>query len=169
MTAFSTPGSVPSGAPAVGTPGGGGFPTTPSPTLDASLALLPAGLTPVSVFPPFLNPRTVPAVGVIFREPPVLVRKKRGSTLNNLIHEVKKLWAKFQKRLQCVGPTLTRKFSRKSRRVSRRRLIPFQYYKRRNKRDLDSVEKEEDFILETVEDCFDDVPKPRFGLGSIFL
>ena len=68
-----------------------------------------------------------------------------------------------------MGPTLTRKFSRKSRRVSRRRLIPFQYYKRRNKRDLDSVEKEEDFILETVEDCFDDVPKPRFGLGSIFL
>ena len=68
-----------------------------------------------------------------------------------------------------MGPTLTRKFSRKSRRVSRQRLIPFQYYKRRNKRDLDSVEKEEDFILETVEDCFDDVPKPRFGLGSIFL
>ena len=165
MTAFSTPGSIPSGAPAVGTPGGGGSPTAPSPTLAASLALLPAGLTPVSVFPPFLNPRTVPAVGVIFREPPVLVRKKRGSTLNNLIHEVKKLWAKFLKRLQCVGPTLTRKFSRKS----RRRLIPFQYYKRRNKRDLDSVEEEEDFSLKTVEDCFDDVPKPRFGLGSIFL
>ena len=69
-----------------------------------------------------------------------------------------------------MGPTLTRKFSRKSRRVSRRRLsIPFQYYKRRNKRYLDSVEEEEDFSLKTVEDCFDDVPKPRFGLGSIFL
>ena len=24
--------------------------------------------------------------------------------------------------------------------------------------------EEEDFTLETVEDCFDDVPKPRFGL-----
>ena len=68
-----------------------------------------------------------------------------------------------------MGPTLTRKFSRKSRRVSRRRLIPFQYYKRRNKRYLDSVEEEEDLSLKTVEDCFDDVPKPRFGLGSIFL
>ena len=68
-----------------------------------------------------------------------------------------------------MGPTLTRKFSRKSRRVSRRRLIPFQYYKRRNKRDLESVEEEEDLSLKTVEDCFDDVPKPRFGLGSIFL
>ena len=67
-----------------------------------------------------------------------------------------------------MGPTLTRKFSRKSRRVSRRRLIPFQYYKRRNKRDLDSVE-EENLSLKTVEDCFDDVPKPRFGLGLIFL
>ena len=92
-----------------------------------------------AVFPPFLNPRTVPAVGVIFRESPVLLRKKRGSTLNNLVHEVKKMWAKFQKRLQCVGPTLTRKFSRNSRRVSRRRHIPFQHYNRRHKRDLDTV------------------------------
>ena len=25
-------------------------------------------------------------------------------------------------------------------------------------------EEKEDFTLETVEDCFDDVPKPRFGL-----
>merc|ERR1712238_640683 len=49
------------------------------------------------------------------------------------------MWAKFQKRLQCVGPTLTRKFSRNSRRVSRIRHIPFQYYNRRHKRDLDTV------------------------------
>ena len=27
-----------------------------------------------------------------------------------------------------------------------------------------NYKEEEDFTLETVEDCFDDVPKPRFGL-----
>ena len=40
------------------------------PTLALSLSLVPAGLTPVSVFPPFNNPRTLPAIGVIFSEAP---------------------------------------------------------------------------------------------------
>merc|ERR1711971_281770 len=33
-----------------------------------------------------------------------------------------------------------------------------------NPNSYDYSEEEEDFTLETVEDCFDDVPKPRFGL-----
>ena len=35
-------------------------------TLALSLSLVPSGLTPVSVFPPFNTPRTFPAIGVIF-------------------------------------------------------------------------------------------------------
>ena len=38
------------------------------PTLALSLALLPNGLQPVAVFPPFENPRTMEAVGLIFTE-----------------------------------------------------------------------------------------------------
>ena len=38
------------------------------PTLALSLALLPSGLNPVAVFPPFQNPRTMEAVGLIFTE-----------------------------------------------------------------------------------------------------
>ena len=51
---------------------GGGLPTNYSiPTLALSLSLVPAGLTPVSVFPPFNTPRThFPAIGVIFSEAP---------------------------------------------------------------------------------------------------
>ena len=69
MAAGPYPGNFPNGVPQPGTPGAGALPTTPSPTLAASLALVPLGLTAISVFPPFLNPRTVDAVGVIFREP----------------------------------------------------------------------------------------------------
>ena len=39
-------------------------------TLVAALALVPAGLAAVAVFPPYATPRTVPAVSVIFAENP---------------------------------------------------------------------------------------------------
>ena len=61
------PGNVPSNLPQPNSPGGGGSPTTSSPTLEESLSLVPSGLVAVSVFPPFETPRTVPAVGVIFK------------------------------------------------------------------------------------------------------
>ena len=58
-------GSIP-----VGAIGGGGLPTVASATLALSLALLPNGLQPVAVFPPFERPRTPgrDAVGLIFTE-----------------------------------------------------------------------------------------------------
>ena len=56
-------GSIP-----VGAIGGGGLPTVASATLALSLALLPNGLQPVAVFPPFERPRTMDAVGLIFTE-----------------------------------------------------------------------------------------------------
>ena len=39
-------------------------------TLVAALALVPAGLAAVAVFPPYATPRTVPAISVIFAENP---------------------------------------------------------------------------------------------------
>ena len=60
---FQTPGSAPSGGlgpgpggsvPQVGSIGGGGLPTDPGiSSLPLSLALVPSGLMPVAVFPPF--------------------------------------------------------------------------------------------------------------------
>merc|ERR1712051_390102 len=38
------------------------------------------------------------------------------------------------------------------------------YNQNPNSYDYSGDEDKEDFTLETVEDCFDDVPKPRFGL-----
>ena len=61
-----TPGDIPNDAPQPGEPGGGGIPTPGNP----ALALIPAGLEAVSVFPPWISPRTVPAFGAIFKELP---------------------------------------------------------------------------------------------------
>ena len=51
---FQQSGQATGGSPSPGAAGGGGSPTDSSiATLAASLALVPAGLTAVSVFPPF--------------------------------------------------------------------------------------------------------------------
>merc|ERR1712050_72218 len=66
---FQQSGSPPVGSTPVGALGGGGLPTNILiPTLALSLALLPNGLQPVAVFPPFEKPRTMEAVGLIFTE-----------------------------------------------------------------------------------------------------
>ena len=64
------------GNPAPGTLGGGASPAvvgagaaTPQ-TLATAQTLVPPGLTPIAVFPPYNIPRTIPAVTVIFAEDP---------------------------------------------------------------------------------------------------
>ena len=61
-------GGAPQGSPQPGSPGGGASPSSGTPTATAALALVPAGLQAVAIFPPYEIPRTVPAVSVIFRE-----------------------------------------------------------------------------------------------------
>ena len=64
------------GNAAPGAPGGGASPSvvgagaaTPQ-TLAKALTLVPPGLTPIAVFPPYNTPRTIPAVSVTFSEDP---------------------------------------------------------------------------------------------------
>ena len=62
-------GNIPPGIPGGGAPptaGGGASPQT----LKTAIDLVPAGLPPIAVFPPYIKPRTVPGVSVIFAENP---------------------------------------------------------------------------------------------------
>ena len=62
-------GNIPPGSPGGGAPptaGGGASPQT----LKTAIYLVPAGLLPIAVFPPYIKPRTVPGVSVIFAENP---------------------------------------------------------------------------------------------------
>ena len=62
-------GGAPPGSPAPGSSGGGASPNVlGNPIAASAVALVPAGLTAVAVFPPFLTPRTLPAIAVIFSE-----------------------------------------------------------------------------------------------------
>ena len=64
------------GNAAPGAPGGGASPSAvgalgPSTqTLATALSLVPLGLIPIAVFPPYNTPRTIPATSVIFSEDP---------------------------------------------------------------------------------------------------
>ena len=64
------------GNPSPGSAGGGAKPSAvgadaanPS-ILATALTLLPLGLTPIAVFPPYNTPRKIPAISVIFSEDP---------------------------------------------------------------------------------------------------
>ena len=62
-------GGAPPGSPTPGSPGGGGSPNVAgNPSAASAVALVPAGLMAVAVFPPFATPRTLPAIAVIFSE-----------------------------------------------------------------------------------------------------
>ncbi len=84
ITALVNSANIPPGNPAPGAVGGLGA-GLPAGAPAAVLALVPAGLVAVSVFPPYATPRTVPADSVIFLENPdvaLLHRKKRSILLH---------------------------------------------------------------------------------------
>ena len=126
------PGNAPSSAIQPGVIGGGALPSVASPTLAASLALLPLGLAAVAVFPPFATPRTFPAVAVIFSEDGATNRRfkryisqlhkarngyytrPRESVFKRIARKIKRLYDKFHKRMACLEPRLARKFGRKA-------------------------------------------------------
>ena len=61
------PGTLGGGASPSGVIGTSGV-VASAQTLATAIALVPLGLTPIAVFPPYANPRTVPTVSVIFAE-----------------------------------------------------------------------------------------------------
>ena len=73
-----------------GTPGGGASPSVAGAgaampqTLAIALTLVPLGLTPVAVFPPYNTPRTTPAVSVIFSEDPNIRYTLSQSEIGNV-------------------------------------------------------------------------------------
>ena len=87
--------------------------------LAQSLALVPSGLTPVAIFPPFAQERTIPAVAVIFSENNTLniqkrwTSKQKSSLLFRFKNLIKKLMKTLHKNTQCLIPRLNRKFGRK--------------------------------------------------------
>lgn len=73
MPPMAVPGSAPLGVPPPGTVLGGLLPVGGSPAVVAGLALVPAGLAAVAIFPP--TPiQTVSALSVIFSEAPTVIR-----------------------------------------------------------------------------------------------
>ena len=116
VTMFPPPPVTPPDSPQCGQPGGGGCPDDNNP--GNILDLVPAGLTAVATFPPFVPPfRSIPAVAVIFKEPPCTsagentggggfepFRRSSGySRQPNLLE-------RLQKNIRCLRPRLAARF-----------------------------------------------------------
>lgn len=71
--------------------------------LGEALSLIPDGLAPVSVFPPFPYERSVPAVAVIFSETPVANRRRGKRSIWNLATNLERNFA-------CIRTRISRKF-----------------------------------------------------------
>ena len=110
-----TPGLTPRSLPQPGSLGGGGLPSAnPGNILD----LVPDGLTPVATFPPFLPvDRVIPAVAVIFREPPcTFAGENTGGAgfepfeRSSGFSRQPSLLDRFRKNIRCLGPRLAARF-----------------------------------------------------------
>ena len=106
----STPenGILPGKAPAfVAQPGsqyGGGLPNDFSnPDLALSLGLVPPGLSPVSVFPPFDKKHTFPAVAVIFTEG-AQIQRRTNNPVNVDFHKMQETILNWRRNIKCYGP-----------------------------------------------------------------
>ena len=95
---ITPPTNVPSNLPQPGTPGGGAKPTGN----EDILALVPAGLEPIAVFPPFLTPRRALADAVIFKEPEGTVPVRRS--YDNC--PAPSFMDKLSKNIRCFGTRL---------------------------------------------------------------
>ena len=123
--------SVPTGNPTPGQPGGG---ASPQNAPQETLALVPAGLTPVATFPPYNTPRTFPAQSVIFLENsnPVKRRKKRG-----IFEGIQYGFKIFMKNLKCLSTRLK-----------------YRYLK----------QNDETTEVRSARDCVIGLPEPLYGL-----
>ena len=115
------PGPTPDTSPRCGQPGGGGCPDTNNP--GNILDLVPAGLTPVATFPPFVNPFRDPranVVAVIFKEPTgTCAGDNTGGTgfepfrRSSGYSRQPSLLDRFRKNISCLGPRLAARFGKK--------------------------------------------------------
>ena len=98
------PGEAPPSSPQPGSDiGGGRMDDIENFYLGDALALVPEGLKAVSVFPPFSEPRSVPAVGVIYSESPVANRRRGKRSIWDMA-------VKLEKNLFCLKPRIARHF-----------------------------------------------------------
>jgi len=160
-TMFPRPGITPDGLPRCGEPGGGGCPGDNNP--GNILDLVPAGLTAVATFPPFVPTfRTIPAVAAIYKEPlGTVAGDNTGGTgfepfrRSSGYSPQPSLLDRFRKNIRCLGPRLAARFGKKPAPV-----VNYGYGKKKRDTGYGYHEQEE---CGTIEDCFD-LPCPRFGI-----
>ena len=142
---LTSPSGVPPSNPQPGTPGGGGEPNT----LPQAVALVPPGLNAIAVFPPYITPRTIPAISVIFAENsaigPQIGRRKRSENWY-----VREKLGQLMKRFRCLRVKLRYRSLKK-------KYPPTTYHPHYGKRE----------VINSLDDCFDFIDEPLYGFRTL--
>ena len=171
-------GQAPASSPQPGTPGGGAIPGgIITPIKAAALVLVPLGLIPVAVFPPFeVEPPFPGTVAVIFSENLNLNKRKKRwisrlfkarqgyasvskpSLISRIARGLGRVVKRLHKNLACLKPRLAKKFGR----TARKQAMYSLGYGIEPKNDYFSDE-DENFDVEDMSDCFEGQSGPLFG------
>ena len=147
---------VPPGNPLPGSRFGG---ASPLGTPASILSLLPSGLTPTAVFPPYSVPRTFGAESIIFAEDPEISQLGKRSIWNSKrrIHlpffsRIKNLASKFMKNFKCLQTRL----------YALGHPYEIQYLRSRTA----YSPKYYDENINSIGDCIDGIQEPLYGFRT---
>ena len=145
---------IPPGNPSPGSQFGG---ASPLGTTASILSLLPSGLTPTAVFPPFPVPRTFEAESVIFAEDPEISQLGKRSIWNRrqripLVSRIKNLVHKFMKNFKCLQTRLYALGHPYEIHHLRSRTAYLPEYYREN--------------INSIDDCIEDIHEPLYGFRT---
>lgn len=194
MKIFNYSGSPAPGAGVSGGGVGGFSPSSATGVSVTALALVPLGLVAISVFPPFDKPRTKPAVCVIFAEDPevmslnddvTLMRTKR-SLMKQLQESVRRnyrrpsvlsiAWQSLLGKVRTTGNAIKRVKDEAMCAKTRLRVMKMKlkdYFRKRHQKTHNNhlskhhkKKKLQDKIMNSMDDCFDDMPEPMYGFKA---
>ena len=121
------------------------------------LSLLPAGLTPISVFPPYSVPRNFEAESIIFAEDPEILQLEKRSIWKRrkritLRRAIKNLSNKFMKNIMCLQTRLYGYGHPYEIHHFRSRTSHLPHYNDKN--------------INSIDDCIDGIQEPLYGFRT---
>ena len=165
-------------------------------SVQAALALLPAGTTAVAVFPPYAIPRTFPAVTVVFQEnnrTAMTVKKSRSKDLDfqSVLRNPRSIWTGVKHYFKCFRSRMSRHMRPLSSVIGLGSIPETKnwpkyntssYRQAQSKQNIELENRIQEFVQmtgrfpnidelnggqeSTLEDCFNDMPKPLYGFRT---
>jgi len=169
---------------------GGLSPAAVSGLSVAALTLVPAGLVPIALFPPYEKPRTKPAVSVIFAEDPeimslnddISLMRTRRSLADHMKDNLRRnyrrpsvfaeAWQSLLGKVRTTGKVIKQVKDEAMCAKTRLKVMAMElkgyFAKQRKKMPKSNKVKKKSSrrIMNSMDDCFSDMPEPMYGFKT---